>query len=182
MNRVTTREPGGRIQKQSPAGILYQLAQKPTSISQPAPASTTSNQLCQVIKPLLQEGPNPTNPLLMAKRDWERLGKEAGFKPARMALLCSMCERQLQRTFKKHFHRTPRSWLRQLQCRLAKGLIEQGYSTKAAAAELNFATEAHFCREFKKIYGASPQCFGPNQSGSWSESGLAHFAQPRNGA
>jgi AraC-like DNA-binding protein len=106
-------------------------------------------------------------------RDWEWLAREAGFNPAKMVLLCSMSERQLQRSFKKDFGCTPRSWLRKLQCRLAKDFIAQGYSTKAAAAELNFATEAHFCREFKKIYGASPQCFAPSQQGLRSKSGLA---------
>jgi AraC-like DNA-binding protein len=112
--------------------------------------------------------PDPTIP-----RDWQRLARQAEFKPARLALLCSMSERQLQRIFKKSFNSTPRLWLRKLQCQMAKGLIARGYSTKAAAAELNFATEAHFCREFKKVFGASPQCFGPNQLGLFSETGLA---------
>ncbi|HLH57002.1 MAG TPA: hypothetical protein VKY92_25705, partial [Verrucomicrobiae bacterium] len=40
-------------------------------------------------------------------------------------------------------------------------LIAQGYSSKAAAAELNFATDAHFCREFKKVFGTTPQTFAP---------------------
>lgn len=106
-------------------------------------------------------------------RDWERLAREAGFRPARMSLLCSISERQLQRIFKTSFNCTPRQWLRQLQCRLAKELIAQGYSTKAAAAELHFATEAHFCREFKKVFGASPQCFAPNQMNLFSDVGLA---------
>jgi AraC-like DNA-binding protein len=108
-----------------------------------------------------------------AKRDWERVAKEAGFRPAEMALLCSISERQLQRIFQKRFHCTPRRWLRELQCRLAKELLAQGYSTKAAAAELHFATDAHFCREFKKAFGASPQAFGPNQLSLFSENGLA---------
>jgi AraC-like DNA-binding protein len=106
-------------------------------------------------------------------RDWERLAKQAEFKPAKLAMLCSISERQLQRIFKKTFNCTPRIWLRNIQCRLAKELIAHGYSTKAAAAELHFATEAHFCREFKKIFGASPQCFGPNQTGLFSQDGLA---------
>jgi GNAT superfamily N-acetyltransferase len=33
------------------------------------------------------------------------------------------------------------------------------YSNKAVAAQLGFATDAHFCREFKKHFGASPQTF-----------------------
>lgn len=72
-----------------------------------------------------------------------------------------MSERQLQRVFKKHLQRTPSQWLRELQCHLAKQLISQGYSSKAAAAELNFATGAHFCREFKKVFGTPPQSFAP---------------------
>jgi len=106
-------------------------------------------------------------------RDWEQMAREVGYKPAKMASLCSISDRQLQRLFKERFHCTPRRWLRDLQCRRAKDLIAQGYSSKAAAAELNFATEAHFCREFKKVFGASPQSFGPNQSGLFSKSGLA---------
>lgn len=106
------------------------------------------------------------------ERDWERAAREAGFRPAEMALLCSVSERQLQRLVKKRFHCTPRRWLRELQCRLAKDLVAQGYSSKAAAAELKFATDAHFCREFKKVFGAPPQAFGPNQLGLCSASGL----------
>jgi AraC-like DNA-binding protein len=94
-------------------------------------------------------------------QDWEQVAKQAEFKPAKMATLCSMSERHLQRIFKKHLQRTPSQWLRELQCRLAKQLISQGYSSKAAAAELNFATDAHFCREFKKVFGTPPQSFAP---------------------
>src|SRR6185369_2548900 len=99
--------------------------------------------------------------MVVRAQDWEQMAKQAEFKPARMATLCAMSERHLQRIFKKHLHRTPSQWLRELQCRLAKQLISQGYSSKAAAAELNFATDAHFCREFKKIFGTSPQSFAP---------------------
>ena len=98
-------------------------------------------------------------------QDWERVAKEAEFKPSRMALLCAVSNRQLQRIFQRHLNCTPSHWLRELQCRLAKDLITQGYSSKAAAAELKFATEAHFCREFKKVFGVSPQSFAPNHVG-----------------
>ena len=106
----------------------------------------------------LQQG----NGALFRTQDWERVARDADFRPAKMALLCSVSERHLQRIFKKYLQCTPSYWLRELQCRIAKGLISQGYSSKAAAAELKFATEAHFCREFKKIFGASPQSYAPN--------------------
>jgi AraC-like DNA-binding protein len=98
---------------------------------------------------------------VVQSQDWERVAKQAEFRPAKMATLCAMSERHLQRIFKKHLKRTPSQWLRELQCRLAKQLISQGYSSKAAAAEMNFATESHFCREFKKVFGTPPQTFAP---------------------
>ncbi len=106
-----------------------------------------------------------THRVVFRTQDWERMAREADFRPAKMASLCSISERHLQRIFKKYLECTPSYWLRELQCRLAKSLISQGYSSKAAAAELKFATEAHFCREFKKIFGASPQSYAPNHVG-----------------
>jgi AraC-like DNA-binding protein len=40
-------------------------------------------------------------------------------------------------------------------------LISQGWSSKAVANELNFSSGSHFCHEFKKLYGVSPQSFAP---------------------
>lgn len=99
---------------------------------------------------------------LLNMQGWEQVAKEAEFNPSRMASLCAISERQLQRIFKRHLHCTPSRWLRDLQCRLARELIERGYSSKAAAAELKFASESHFCREFKKVFGLPPQSFAPN--------------------
>jgi AraC-like DNA-binding protein len=93
--------------------------------------------------------------------EWELLAREADFRPAKMAALCCISSRQLERFFEQQFSDTPGQWLRKLQCRLAKELISQGYSNKATAAELKFASESHFCREFKKQYGATPQAFAP---------------------
>ena len=95
------------------------------------------------------------------KQKWEELAREADFNSSKLASLCAISERQLQRIFRRNFDCTPSHWLRGLQCRLAKELIAQGYSNKAAAAELKFASQSHFCREFKRICGASPQTFAP---------------------
>jgi AraC-like DNA-binding protein len=117
---------------------------------------------------------------LLKTQDWERVAQEADFKPNKMASLCSVSERHLQRIFKRYLQCTPSHWLRELQCRLAKQLIAQGYSSKAAAAELKFSTDAHFCREFKKIYGVSPQCFAPNHVGYMKLSVLEKDGAERN--
>jgi AraC-like DNA-binding protein len=100
---------------------------------------------------------------LLTIEQWEQVAREADFSPSKMASLCSISERQLQRLFRKHLHCTPSHWLRELQCRLAKQLISRGYSNKDAAIELKFATDAHLCREFKKVFGSSPQTFAPSR-------------------
>ena len=110
---------------------------------------------------------------LLTIEEWAQVAKEADFSPAKMATLCSISERQLQRLFRQHLHCTPSHWLRDLQCRLAKQLIAQGYSNKAAAAELKFSSESHFCREFKKVFGTSPQTFAPAHRG-FSKSSSSH--------
>lgn len=102
------------------------------------------------------EGDNVEGRLLTMK-EWEEVAREARYNPAKMAALCSISERQLQRLFQQHLKCTPSRWLRQLQCRLAKQLISQGYSNKAVASELRFSSQSHFCREFKKVFGTSPR-------------------------
>jgi len=97
----------------------------------------------------------------MQRQDWEKMAKEANFQPQVMAALCTMSLRQLERFFKRDLKRTPRQWVRDLRCRLALELISTGWSSKAVAAELHYWDESHFCHEFKRVYGASPQNFAP---------------------
>jgi len=90
---------------------------------------------------------------------WRLLAKEAQFRPAKLAALCGVSERHLQRIFKERLGCPPSKWLRALQCVMARELIREGHSNKAVAAELGFLRDAHFCREFKRHFGVSPQKF-----------------------
>src|SRR5438552_236421 len=103
---------------------------------------------------------------LLRITNWERLAIQAQFDPANLAGLCFVSLRQLERHFLREFHKTPRAWLRELQCKMARELIAQGYSNKAAAAELKFTSTTQFCRQFKKIFGVSPQTFAPRPKNS----------------
>jgi len=98
---------------------------------------------------------------LLQIQDWEKLAREAHFRPEAMAALCPISLRQLERFFREAFHKTPRTWTRELRCRLALKLIAEGWSNKAVATELHFWDEAHFCHDFRRVYGTSPQAFAP---------------------
>jgi len=83
-----------------------------------------------------------------------------------MAANCPIGLRQLERFFAKHYAKTPRVWAKELQLKTAKRLIAQGWKNKYVADELGFANESHFCKEFKKHFGSSPQSFARLYDGS----------------
>ena len=96
---------------------------------------------------------------LLRVEKWEVLARQADYQPVKMAALCSISLRQLERFFALRFGQTPGEWSRELKCRQALKLITEGYSNKAVVAELRFAGASHFCHEFKRVYGTSPQSF-----------------------
>ena len=103
---------------------------------------------------------------LQETTDWEKLAADADYKSERMAAACSVTLRQLERFFKRRFGQGPAAWMRDLKCRKAADLISSGYSTKAAAQEIGFASPSHLCHEFKKVYGVSPQSAAPGPGGA----------------
>ena len=93
--------------------------------------------------------------------DWESVGRKSKFCCAYMAANCSVSERQLERYFISTLKDRPKHWLQTLRMRAALGMMQAGYSTKAAAAELHFSGPTQFIREFKKFYKKPPQEFAP---------------------
>jgi AraC-like DNA-binding protein len=89
--------------------------------------------------------------------DWDQLAREAEFCPRRLAGICGMSLRTLQRLCEQHFEKTPSELIRELRCRRALELVSQGYSNKEVAVMLKFASPTHFCHEFKKVYSRSPK-------------------------
>jgi transcriptional regulator GlxA family with amidase domain len=98
---------------------------------------------------------------LLKAQDWEGVARDANFRPAAMAALCSISLRQLERHFANRFNKAPAEWTRELRLRLAQQRIAQGWSNKAVVAELGFTDSSHLCREFRKICGTTPQCYAP---------------------
>ena len=102
--------------------------------------------------------------------DWEKLAAAAKYKPEAMAALSGVGLRQLQRFCNAQFGKCPGDGLREIRCKRAAELISQGYHTKEAATEAGFANASHLCREFKKVYGDSPQSFSP-AANKWAVGG-----------
>ena len=94
---------------------------------------------------------------LFRQPDWEKVAVEAGFQPKQMAALCGISLRHLERYFANAFQQTPTVWIRDLRCRLAMGLIGQGYSNKEVVTKLKFGSSSHFCHDFRKSYARSPR-------------------------
>lgn len=93
------------------------------------------------------------------KAEWEKIAVGSNFDLVEMAESLFISARTLERNFARHLKITPRDFVRELQCCLAKELLRQGFSNKEIAAKLNFANESHFCHVFKKCYHISPKKF-----------------------
>lgn len=93
--------------------------------------------------------------------DWPSLAQHAEYCCEGMAASCGVSGRQLERFFHREFETTLKEWVQALRMNIARHCIEEGYSTKATAADLRFKGSSQFCRAFKRYFGAPPQFFAP---------------------
>lgn len=133
----------------------------PPAIAAFAAARSSPDELKRSLVRLIKGPQTLLHSRLRRIQDWEGLSKKAHYDPATMAALCSVSLRQLERFFKLRWGETPRCWLLHLRCRIARQLLEQGYSSNAVVAELHFAGIPHLCHAFNRIYKRAPQSFAP---------------------
>jgi AraC-like DNA-binding protein len=93
--------------------------------------------------------------------DWPALVRQTRYRCEDLAASCGVSERHLERIFLAQFGQTPKEWIQHFRMRRALQLIRQGYSTKAAAADICYHGPCQFCREFLKYFGRAPQSFAP---------------------
>ena len=92
-------------------------------------------------------------------QDWSALAKEAEYDPKKLAKICSVSLRQLERFAKETFRLTPQVWLKSLRLVEAENLLRGGFSAKSTAITLGYKQLSHFSREFKKHTGVPPTAF-----------------------
>lgn len=88
--------------------------------------------------------------------NWEALATESGYSISRLAKLCSVSPRSLERHFAEAKGTTPREWMNEMRQRAALKLMADGASIKEAAYHLAYKQPSHFSREFKRFHGVPP--------------------------
>jgi len=102
--------------------------------------------------------------LLLTDWNWEELARAAHYDANVLAKLCEISPRQLQRHFRRHFHRTPQHWLNERRLLAAQSLLLSGDSVKKVALDLGFKQTSHFCRQFKSRNQMTPSQFALSQN------------------
>ena len=92
---------------------------------------------------------------------WEDLARAANYDIRKLAELCEVSPRTLQRYFLADHGLSPRKWLRAVQFRNAYQRITAGESVKSVAYSLGFTELSNFSRAFKAQFGVAPSMVSP---------------------
>lgn len=102
--------------------------------------------------------------------DWDALAREAGYRPRRLAALCQISLRTLERHFQKHYGLGAGEWLKERRMNDAYQQIQSGSSVKEVAFGLGYKQLSHFSKDFKRKFGVAPSFLLP---------GARHKSTPR---
>jgi AraC-like DNA-binding protein len=91
--------------------------------------------------------------------DWLALARAAHYDVTKLAGVCDMSVRQLERLFLSADCGTPRNWLQHVRMLDAGSLLYEGLSIKVVALELGFKDLSHFYHVFKQFYNLAPSAF-----------------------
>jgi AraC-like DNA-binding protein len=86
----------------------------------------------------------------------EALAPACGFDGKKLASLCNVSQRHLQRVFSERFARTPQAWLNECRLHLAWQMLQTASSVKEVAYSLGFRRASQFSRDFRRLFGVTP--------------------------
>ena len=92
-------------------------------------------------------------------QDWPQKANQAGWSVKKMADLCGVSMRSLERHFVRNMGLKPKEWMTQCRHRRAVELLKDSSSIKETAAELGYKHSTHLARNFKKHWGCCPKQF-----------------------
>src|SRR5438034_11708686 len=93
-------------------------------------------------------------------QDWSELARQARFNARRLAAVCGVSLRQLERYYNDSLGQTPQEWLNAARLREAKRLLLKGLSVKEDSFKLGFKQASHVSRSFKQRTGRPPSAYG----------------------
>jgi AraC-like DNA-binding protein len=97
---------------------------------------------------------------LKTKAEWQTLAAKANYHASKLAFLCRVSLKTLERYFQESTHTTPGKWLREQRCTRAVALLVEGkHSHKEIAHLLGFRNVTQFYRELQSQLGVSPNDF-----------------------
>lgn len=96
---------------------------------------------------------------LKNKRTWLRLAREARFSATRMAKICGITLRQLERHSQRTLGCTPQMWLDEQRMVAAQLMLREADTIKEVAFRLGYTQASHFSRQFKQYYELTPTEF-----------------------
>ena len=91
------------------------------------------------------------------------LANQSNYQPFKMARLCRISLRHLERIFRIESGCTPREWLKTQRLNNALVMLRKAQSVKQVAYALAYPQIPQFCREFKMRFGITPKQFKQSQ-------------------
>jgi transcriptional regulator GlxA family with amidase domain len=89
-------------------------------------------------------------------QNWHELAKDANWSAAKLAKLCCVSLRTLERHFLKNMGKSPKAWLSEQRLQRAINLLQDGSSVKETAGLLGYKHPNHLTNRFKKHCGHCP--------------------------
>ena len=98
-------------------------------------------------------------PRTRSLENWNILASKACYRPRKLAELCGVSLRQLQRRFRDEMGISPQAWLSQRRIEVAGEMLLTAQSIKEVSHRVGFKQPSHFSREFKRWFGKTPSDF-----------------------
>jgi transcriptional regulator GlxA family with amidase domain len=96
------------------------------------------------------------NTKLNQNPNWLELAKQAKWCVKKLAVLCNVSTRTMERHFVKTMGKSPKLWMEDQRQRQAIELLRNGASVKETSGHLGYRHAGNFSRDFKERWGHSP--------------------------